>query len=246
VPTREPGSHDKTVDRSPPIDDNHAATDGQAVGALDKALLGGAPQTVGRFEYRYDSDTWTWSDTVARLHGYEPDEVEPTTDLVLSHKHPDDLAEVKGLLRQSEAPFGSRHRIRTTTGDIGNVVVVGDALTDADGRITATSGFYVDITAAFNTDLQHSITYELQVIVPQREIIEQAKGMLMVTYQVSADAAFGIPRWRSQEHNVEIAIVAERLVTDLPALHSGQPALRASVDHYLMTLATRNGRSNPS
>jgi hypothetical protein len=246
VPTREPGNDDTTVDRSPPTNDNHAATDGQAVGALDKALLGGAPQTVGRFEYRYDSDTWTWSDTVARLHGYEPGEVEPTTDLVLSHKHPDDLAEVKGLLRQSEAPFGSRHRIRTTTGDIRNVVVVGDAVTDADGRITATRGFYVDITASFNTDLQHSITNELQVIVPQREIIEQAKGMLMVTYQISADAAFGILRWRSQEHNVKLATIAERLVADLPALHSGHPALRAPVDHYLMTGATRNGRPNPS
>ena len=155
------------------------------------------------------------------------------------------LAEVKGLLRQSEAPFGSRHRIRTTTGDIRNVVVVGDAVTDADGRITATRGFYVDIPAAFNTDLQHSITNELQVIVPQRAIIEQAKGMLMVTYQVSADAAFGILRWRSQEHNVKLATIAERLVADLPALHSGHPALRAPVDHYLMTRGNAKRQTVP-
>ena len=125
---------------------------------LDKALLGGEPQRVGRFEYRYDSGAWTWSDTVARMHGYEPGEIEPTTELVLSHKHPDDLARVKGLLQQSVAPFSSRHRIRTTTGEIRKVIVVGDPVTDADGRIVATRGFYIDITESFNADLQQSIT----------------------------------------------------------------------------------------
>ncbi len=69
-------------------------TDGYVPQPLDKALLGGRPQLVGTFEYRYDTDTWSWSDTVARLHGYEPGTVEPTTELVLSHKHPDDLAVV--------------------------------------------------------------------------------------------------------------------------------------------------------
>jgi hypothetical protein len=241
VPTREPGRDDNVLDRSPTTNDDHGSTDGQAVGALDKALLGGAPQRVGRFEYRYDSDTWIWSDTVARLHGYEPGEVEPTTDLVLSHKHPDDLAQVKGLLKQSQAPFGSRHRIRTATGDIRNVVVVGDAVTDADGRITATRGFYVDVTSAFNTDLQRSVSNELQIIVPHREVIEQAKGMLMMAYQVSADAAFGILKWRSQELNVKLSTIAQRIVNDLPGLLPGQSAVRAPIDHYLMTLTPHGG-----
>ena len=240
MPTTEPVRNDGILDRPPPTHDDRISTDGQAAGALDQALLGGAPQRVGRFEYRYDSDTWSWSDAVARLHGYEPGEVEPTTDLVLSHKHPDDLAEVKGLLKQSQAPFGSRHRIRTATGDIRNVVVVGDAVTDADGRITATRGFYVDITAAFNTDLQRSVTNELQIIVPHREVIEQAKGMLMMTYQVGADAAFGILKWRSQELNVKLATIAQRIVDDLPGLLPDHSAVRAPIDHYLMTLASHS------
>jgi hypothetical protein len=73
---------------------------------------------------------------------YNPGEVEPTIELFLSHKHPDDLARVKRLLRQAEAPFSSRHRIRTTTGEIRNVVVVGNAVTDADGQVVANRGFY--------------------------------------------------------------------------------------------------------
>lgn len=211
------------------------ATDGQAGGPLDRALLGGPPQRVGRFDYHYASDTWTWSDAVARMHGYNPGEVEPSTELFLSHKHPDDLAQVKGLLRQSEAPFSSRHRIRTTTGDIRHVVVVGDAVTDEDGRIIATRGFYVDITDDENADLQHSLTDKLETIIPHRAIIEQAKGMLMALYVIDEDAAFAILRWRSQQINVKLSAVAASLVADLRGLLQVDPSNRAPVDHYLMS-----------
>jgi PAS domain S-box-containing protein len=212
------------------------ATDGQAVRAIDRALLGGAPQRVGRFAYRYDDDTWTWTDAVARMHGYEPGEVEPTTELILSHKHPDDLDRVKGLLAQSAAPFSSRHRIRTTTGEIRKVVVVGEPVTDADGRTVATRGFYIDITDSFKTDLQESISEELPVIVSHREVIDQAKGMLMVIYQLSAEAAFDLLKWRSQELNVKLLSIAEKVIAELPNLLNANPGMRAPIDHYLLTL----------
>jgi PAS domain S-box-containing protein len=224
-----------TVDRLP-ADDDYPATDGQAVRTIDEALLGGEPQRVGRFEYRYDDGAWRWSDTVAGMHGYEPGQIEPTTELILSHKHPDDLARVKGLLQQSVAPFSSRHRIRTTTGEIRKVVVVGEPVTDADGRTVATRGFYIDITESFNADLQESISDELQVIVSHREVIDQAKGMLMVIYQLSADAAFAVLKWRSQELNAKLFTVAEKLVAELPDLLNSHPATRAAIDHYLLTL----------
>ena len=217
-------------------DDDRPATDGQPVRGIDQALLGGAPQRVGRFEYRYDTGVWTWSDTVARIHGYQPGEVEPTTELVLSHKHPDDLTRVKGLLHQSAAPFSSRHRIRTTTGEIRKVVVVGDPVTDADGQVVATRGFYIDITEGFNADLQETISDKVQAIVSHREIIDQAKGMLMAIYQLSADAAFEVLKWRSQEHNIKLSTVAAKLVNELPELLNANPVTRRPIDHYLLTL----------
>jgi PAS domain S-box-containing protein len=211
------------------------ATDGQAVGPLDKALLGGAPQRVGRFDYHYASDTWTWSDAVALMHGYKPGEVEPSTELFLNHKHPDDLAKVKGLLHQSEAPFSSRHRIQTTTGETRHVVVVRDAVTDEDGQVVATRGFYIDVTDDENADLQHTLGEELNAIIPTRAIIEQAKGMLMALYVINADAAFSILRWRSQQLNIKLTIVASRIVDDLPGLLQVDPSNRAPVDHYLLS-----------
>lgn len=216
----------------------NTGTDGYVPQPLDKALLGGPPQRVGRFEYRYDTDSWSWSDTVARMHGYEPGSVQPTTDLVLSHKHPDDLAQVKGLLKQSAAPFSSRHRIRTVNGEIRKVVVVGDAEMDADGQVVATRGFYVDITEALKAEVQEAVGDELNAIVAQRDVIEQAKGMLMAIYDLDADAAFSILRWRSQELNVKLHDVAGSLVKEIPALLQVNPGSRRPVDHYLMTLNT--------
>jgi ANTAR domain/PAS fold len=217
----------------------NTGTDGYGPRPLDKALLGGPPQRVGRFEYHYDTDTWAWSDTVARMHGYEPGAVQPTTDLVLSHKHPEDLAQVKGLLKQSAAPFSSRHRIITVDGQTRNVVVVGDAVTGGAGRIVATRGFYIDITEATHADLQHALGNELQGIVANRAVIEQAKGMLMAIYDISADAAFALLRWRSQELNIKLHQVAAKLVADVPTLlRSDLSCSRQPVDHYLMTLNT--------
>jgi PAS domain S-box-containing protein len=215
--------------------DDRPATDGQPVRPIDKALLGGPPQRVGRFDYHYASDTWTWSDTVALMHGYNPGEVEPTTDLVLNHKHPDDLAKVKGLLQQSQAPFSSRHRLRTTSGEVRSVVVVGDAVTDEDGRIVGTRGFYVDITDDENADLQQNLGNELDTIIPNRAVIEQAKGMLMALYAVNDDAAFAILRWRSQQLNIKLSEIAASLVADVSGMLQVDPSNRAPVDRYLMS-----------
>ena len=77
---------------------------------------------------------------------------------------------------------------------------------------------------------------QLQVIVRHRAIIQQVKGMLMTVYDVSAEAAFSILKWRSHELNIKLHDLAARLVTDLPSLLQVGPAARTPVAHYLMTL----------
>jgi PAS domain S-box-containing protein len=220
------------------VPENETSTDGVAPTDLDRALLGGEPARVGRFAYNYDTEAWTWSSTVARIHGYAPGEVKPTTELVLRHKHPDDLAKVKALLKRSAAPFSSRHRILTTTGDERNVVVVGEIVKDENGEVAATRGFYIDVTKSIEDAVQEGITEELEEIVAHRATIEQAKGMLMAVYDLPDRAAFDVLRWRSQELNVKLHGVAEEIVTHLPGLLNVQNATRGAVDHLLMTLST--------
>ena len=48
-----------------------------------------------------------------------------------------------------------------------------------------------------------------------RAAIEQAKGVLMAIYRVSAEQAFGVLQWRSQETNTKLRSLAKQLVAEI-------------------------------
>ena len=116
---------------------------------IEQALAGGSPQRVGWFRFYFADERWEWSEQVQRLHGYEPGTVMPTTELVLSHKHPDDYVQVAATLddiRRTHRTFSTRHRIIDTEQAVHDVIVIGDQLYDDDGDVIGTHGFYVDVT----------------------------------------------------------------------------------------------------
>jgi PAS domain S-box-containing protein len=198
-------------------------------------------ERVGSFRYLSADGRWEWSDAVTRMHGYQPGTVTPTTELILSHKHPDDkpaVAEIIGQVLRHGAPFSSRHRIVDTEGNIRLVVVVGDRLTDADGRAIGTTGFYIDITDSFDADLQRTVSEVVATVELNRAVINQAIGILMWTYGVSADRAFDVLAWRSKHTNVKLRCIAEQFVRDLAAAPPSTAA-RAVVDHALLTAHER-------
>ncbi|MFD7842200.1 PAS domain-containing protein [Nocardia sp. NPDC059764] len=108
----------------------------------------GCPHPIGTFRFRFADQRWEWSDETAALHGYAPGTVEPTTELVLSHKHPDDRDVVAAMLaaaaREGTA-FCSRHRVIDTRGVEHQVLVVGDCFYDDSGVVAGTTGYYIDI-----------------------------------------------------------------------------------------------------
>ena len=193
--------------------------------------------SVGSFSYLRSDDRWVWSDAVAAMHGYAPGTVEPTTELVLSHKHPDDKATVAQLIdraRREGAVFSGRHRIIDTHGKTRVVIVVGDTLTDDAGEVVGTTGFYVDITDGFHADVQRSVSRHVTNIDENRATIQQAVGMIRMAYGVSADRAFDVLKWRSQETNAKLRHIADRQVAELSAAPLS-PESRARVDHILLT-----------
>jgi hypothetical protein len=102
----------------------------------DRAIRLG--ERVGSFQYLRAEDRWEWSDAVAYMHGYAPGQVRPTTALVMSHKHPDDAANVAALIDAMTGqgrPFSSRHRIVDTRGRIHLVVVIGERMCDDSGKV---------------------------------------------------------------------------------------------------------------
>jgi PAS domain S-box-containing protein len=201
----------------------------------------GRRQHAGWFRFHFDDDRWEWSPEVEVLHGYQPGTVAPTTELVLSHKHPDDLEHIARLLaeiRHDHRSFSSRHRIIDTAGTVHHVIVVADTLTDADGAVVGTRGFYVDVTPT--QDNERRLTAAIAEIAENRAVIEQAKGMLMVIYGITADAAFDLLRWRSQEANVKLRRLAEQVVDDFVSLtQRGQAPGRAAYDNLLLTADRR-------
>jgi hypothetical protein len=216
--------------------------DGDGKAGVGEGYADGGPQRVGWFGFYFDDDRWEWSPQVEMMHGYLPGSVTPTTEMVLSHKHPDDyrqIADTLALIRQTREAFSSRHRIIDAEGRVHHVVVVGDLLREVDGTVMGTHGYYVDVTPS-ERERQDEVTAAVTVIAEQRAGIEQAKGMLMLIYGMDASAAFDLLRWRSQETNVKLKLLARQVAADFVAL-SGSEKLppRSAYDNLILTAHLR-------
>jgi hypothetical protein len=200
------------------------------------------PSSVGSFRFWFVGQRWEWSDEVARMHGYEPGSVIPTTELLLSHKHPDDLLHVQDLLDRalhSGGSFSSRHRFIDTAGNVHDVIVVADRMFDDEGAVTGTAGYYIDLTGTFDEARQEVLDETLPELFEARAAIEQAKGVLMFVYRVTPAQAFKVLQWRSQETNTKLRYLAAQLVAEIATLPSPSPSMQSQFDHLLLTVHER-------
>ena len=202
-------------------------------------------QRVGSFRYLRAEDRWEWSDAVAQMHGYAPGQVQPTTALVMSHKHPDDAGDVAALIDAMTGqgrPFSSRHRIVDTHGRIHPVVVIGERLSDDGGRVIGSRGLYVDLS-----DVEDGAAVEDAIadFTQHRAVIEQAKGVLMMTYSISAERAFDILVWRSQETNTKLRKLASQFIDDFIGELQVPAGIRERADHLLLTAHQRVRAESP-
>lgn len=209
----------------------HTVDSAEALDAAEMVVGVGEAQHIGRFRFYLEDQRWEWSDPVARMHGYQPGTVEPTTELLLQHKHPEDRPQVAAVLDRvgRGEPFSSRHRIIDAAGHTHWVIVVGGTMRDTVGAVIGTAGFYVDVTDV----LQSDVTAAVSEAAASRAVIEQAKGVLMTAYNISAERAFDILVWRSQETNVKVRDLAAHF---LASLAGTLPTDAVSVvDHTLLT-----------
>ncbi|WP_067885799.1 PAS and ANTAR domain-containing protein [Nocardia vaccinii] len=200
------------------------------------------PSTAGSFRFWFATGRWEWSPEVFRMHGYIPGEIEPTTELVLSHKHPEDRQQVADLINravQNGEPFSSRHRFLDTTGAIHSVMVAADRIVDASGTVAGTSGFYIDLTDTLVRNEKATVATVLPEMLEARAVIEKAKGVLMLMYRISDAQAFRLLVWRSQETNVKLRALASRLIADLSLLPPPEPGMMNVFDHVLLTTHER-------
>ncbi|GEK19577.1 ANTAR domain-containing protein [Cellulomonas xylanilytica] len=164
---------------------------------------------VGRFRSGADGDRWWWSDHMFLIHGMQPGEVVPTRELLLSHVHPEGRSVVAGTLdgcRDDPDPRACEYRLVSMSGAVRHVVM---AIAGGGGDVT---GFLVDVTGARDTLLAERVNSELALALESHATIDQAKGILMLTYGVDEDAAFGVLKQSSQRHNTRLRELAERVV----------------------------------
>jgi PAS domain S-box-containing protein len=200
------------------------------------------PNRVGSFRYFRAEDRWVWSDAVARMHGYRTASVQPTTALVMSHKHPDDAAKVALLIEAMSdhgQPFSSRHRIIDTAGRTRSVLVVGEQLRDGGGTVVGTQGFYIDLSDGHDPTVDEAIAD----FTAHRSQIEQAKGILMAIYKISAEHAFDILVWRSQETNTKLRKLVAQVIDDFTTGLEVPATVRERADHLLLTAHHRVDRA---
>lgn len=209
--------------------DSHAA-------AIERGLAGATPQCAGWFRFYFEGHRWEWSDQVQRMHGYQPGTVTPTTELVLSHKHPADRPQVtdciNAMIRRRQA-FSTRHRIVDTAGMIHDVLVAGDPFCDDNGTVVGTHGFYIEITPTPARGREESISAKVAEIVGRRGVIERTKGMLMLVYGIDEDAAFNMLKTLSQSGNTKLGLLAQRIAEDFSALGKEVITARSRFDQRL-------------
>jgi len=194
---------------------------------------------AGRFVYHVAEDRWEWDEDVFAIHGYSPDEVEPTTALFLQHKHEQDRAKVEGTLQRAVAtgePFNIYYRIRTR--EVERRVVLVGAGELVGGRVERLVGYYLDLTPEFTAETTAAADAAVAASAAARDTIEQAKGVLMLGYGLDADAAFAMLKWWSRNRNVKVREIAERLLAVAREGHVSHPGLRRLLDALLDDLTT--------
>lgn len=204
--------------------------------ALDQVpeLASAEVQQAATFRFTFAEERWEWSEEAARLHGYQPGEVVPTTELLVSHKHPEDrtrFQETVAEMLTHHSAFSSTHRIIDKQGRVHTVAVIAKTIVDEDGEVIGTDGFYLDLDEVVDDRLEEQV----QKFRQNRAGIEQVKGMLMMTYGISDDRAFDLLRWRSQEDNVKVVELCERIAKRVLAEARPDIGMRRTLDHILLT-----------
>ncbi|WP_036527453.1 PAS and ANTAR domain-containing protein [Nocardia sp. CNY236] len=203
------------------------------------SIVAGTPQTVGTFRFWFATQRWEWSDEVAAIYGYSAGSAQPSTELLLAHKHPDDrelVAHVAAAALHAGEPFCARHRVIDTSGRIHHVIVVADRILDEEDLVIGASGYVIDVSDTLAENRREILDGTVPELVESRAVIEQAKGVLMVVYGITAEQAFRVLQWRSQETNIKLRTVAQRLVAAIARTGGIPAAQRTRFDHLLLTV----------
>ncbi len=169
---------------------------------------------VGGFSYDAGQERWTWSPEMFWIHGFEPHDVVPSTELITFHAHPDDRETVAETLAGAIASPGSftlAFRLVDAHGALRRVLMLGHGAQGSHGPVHL-RGQLVDLTPVQEEILNDDLAPVVDDFRAHRAVIEQAKGIVIQLFAVDADEAFDRLRASSQAANVKVRDLAQYLV----------------------------------
>lgn len=194
-----------------------------------------SPTHAGRFFLDRVTGRAHWSETMYVIHGMNPGDVVPTRDVLLAHARPDDRALVAETLDAADVG-GCEYRLAGLDGREHQVTLA----TSVDGAGLVT-GVVLDLTGGRDAAVADRVNEQLTSALAAHAVIDQAKGVLMLTYGIDEAAAFTLLRSSSQEHNVRLRTLADRVLAS--AADGLGSAERERVDERLC--AALQGASPP-
>ena len=174
----------------------------------------------GTFRLDVTTGLWTWSDAVFAIYGFDVGEVVPNLELMAAHQHPDDrarwLTDFDRLVTVGE-PFCRRFRIIDARRKVRTVMAIGNSDRDDSGAVVEVSGFLVDLTQTLREHRAEEFTRAVVQSAATRSVIDQAKGVMMASFDLTDQQAFDLLRVHSSYANVKLRYVAATLVERLAA-----------------------------
>jgi hypothetical protein len=228
-----------------------------------RRFAGAQRDGIGRFFADAISGRWSWSDAAYEIFGYAAGSVTPSWSLIISHIPAEDRPVAQAayeLAKTHIGPFSWSHRIHV--GDATrSILMVGETSTSDGNSVTLSAprsseqsdhhpgvadlslaGYVIDLTVLRVQGARGVANDAVQSSAQHRAVIEQAKGVLMLTFGLNADAAFALLVWHSQHSNRKVHAVAANLLAHLHEDGLSGNDLRLAIDRILANGVTPKKR----
>ena len=190
---------------------------------------------VGAYWYDVPRDSWSWTPAVRVMHGVDAG-FDPTTAHFVALRHPDDrrvVLETLDRVLETGGPFSVVHRVVRDDGGVRELALVGDGHRDSEGEVVTVRGYFVDLTDTLDTRTRSAADQAVAAAAVHRSAIEQAKGVLSLTYGLDEEEAMSLLRALSSRRNLKLNLISERLVAAARQGAGSTPALRRRIDEVL-------------
>ncbi len=159
---------------------------------------------------------------------------------MLAHIDPDEVPGTRVNVKQallSGLPYASYHHLVDARRRRRTVLVTGWGRLGDRGEVVELVGTMTELTDVVYIDTQVEVGAAIAGVTEHRAAIEQAKGMLMLACELRPDDAFDVLRVASQNGNIKVHDLADRLTATVAEATGDTGTVKARVLQVLADLS---------